>query len=94
MINYGTTYTGFVNSLPVYEGTFFNNKTGTMINLGTIFNYGRMRDESYFGVLMINYGTIHDFGFIDAGSERGVCTEETWTDKSVFPWVEHTGNGC
>lgn len=94
MINYGTTYTGFVDSSPVYTGQFFNNKTGTMINLGTIFNYGRMHDESYFGALMINYGTIHDFGFIDAGSERGVCTEETWTDTSVDPPVTHTGNGC
>ncbi len=77
MINYGTTSA---------TGTWYNNLV--MINLGTVTNYGIMWDESA-AKTMINYGTIYNYGYIDRGTDKGICIDEPSTDPNVPP-----GSGC
>ena len=77
MVNYGTT-----NS----TGTWYNNRV--MINLGTITNHGAMIDASA-AKTMSNYGTIYNYGYIDRGTEYGICIDEPSPD-GVIP----AGSGC
>ena len=69
MVNYGTLFT---------NGTFFSNGFA-MINIGTINDtstallYDTGTDT---GSLMINYGTIYNYGTILRGLEYGICYDE------------------
>ncbi len=84
MINYGTT---------TAKGTWLN--ANAMINLGTVTNgtqtsYGIMYDASE-GHTMLNYGTIYNYGGIEAGVNYGICIDEEWTDAEGN---YHNGSGC
>lgn len=68
MMNYGRTYVGTSTGR---TGTFYNELM--MLNLGEITSYGVMYDA---GGIMVNYGTIYNYGLINGGANVGICFDE------------------
>lgn len=77
MMNYGKTYVGTPAGA---RGTFYNEFI--MLNLGEITSYGVLADTT--GLMMINFGTLYNYGQIFGGNNKGICIDEILANPNAF----------